>query len=119
MPLVRVEMRKGRSPEYKKTLLNCIHESLIKALGIEDWDRFQRIVEIEPDDFETAPGKGEGFMIIEITLFPGRTKEQKKSLIEALTSSLDENLHIEATDVFIVIHEPPLENWGMAGVQKG
>lgn len=119
MPLVRVEMRKGRSPEYKKTLLNCIHESLIKALGIEDWDRFQRIVEIEPDDFETAPGKGEGFMIIEITLFPGRTKEQKKSLIETLTASLVENLHIEATDVFIVIHEPPLENWGMAGVQKG
>ena len=119
MPLVRVEMRKGRSPEYKKTLLNCIHESLIKALGIEDWDRFQRIVEIEPNDFETAPEKGEGFMIIEITLFPGRTKEQKKSLIEILTASLVENLHIEATDVFIVIHEPPLENWGMAGVQKG
>lgn len=119
MPLVRVEMRKGRSPEYKKILLNCIHESLIKALGIEDWDRFQRIVEIDPDDFETAPGKGEGFMIIEITLFPGRTKEQKKSLIEILTSSLVANLHIEATDVFIVIHEPPLENWGMAGVQKG
>ncbi len=119
MPLVRVEMRKGRSPEYKKTLLNCIHESLIKAIGIEDWDRFQRIVEIEPDDFETAPGKGEGFMIIEIALFPGRTKDQKKSLIETLTASLVENLHIEPTDVFIVIHEPPLENWGMAGVQKG
>ena len=119
MPLVRVDMIKGKDKEYKKTLLECIHEGLVESIGIEDWDRFQRIVEIEPNDFETAPGKGEGFMIIEITLFPGRTKEQKKSLIEILTSSLVENLHIKATDVFIVIHEPPLENWGMAGVQKG
>lgn len=58
-------------------------------------------------------------MIIEITLFPGRTKEQKKALIEHLTASLVDNLHIPPTDVFIVIHEPPLENWGMGGRQKG
>ena len=119
MPLVRVDIIKGKSPEYKKTLLNCIHESLVETLGIEDWDRFQRIVEIEKEDFETAPGKTDGFMIIEITLFPGRTKEQKKDLIERLTASLVENLKIEPTDVFIVIHEPALENWGMGGRQKG
>ena len=75
-------------------------------------------MEVEKEDFETAPGKTDGFMIIEITLFPGRTKEQKKDLIEKLTASLVENLKIEPTDVFIVIHEPALENWGMGGRQK-
>ena len=119
MPLVRVEMRKGRSPEYKKTLLNCIHESLIKALGIEDWDRFQRIVEIEAADFEIPDGKTENFMIIELELFPGRSKEQKAQAIARITELLGERLEVAATDVFIVIHEPPLENWGMAGKAKG
>ena len=28
MPLVKVEIVKGKSSEYKKTLLDCIHEAL-------------------------------------------------------------------------------------------
>lgn len=119
MPLVRVDMIKGKDKEYKKTLLECIHEGLVESIGIEDWDRFQRIVEIDREDFETAPGKTENFMIIEITMFPGRTKEQKKALIERVTAKLVERLSIVATDVFIVINEPADENWGMAGKQRG
>ena len=119
MPLVRVELIKGKTSEYKKTILNCIHESLVESIGIEDWDRFQRIVEIPKDDFETAPEKTDNFMIIELTLFPGRTKEQKGDAIKAITSRLSNSLGIAPTDVFIVINEPPLENWGMGGVQKG
>ena len=119
MPLVRIDMIKGKDAEYKKTLLDCIHDGLIESIGIEDWDRFQRIVEFEKDDFETAPFKTDNFMIIEITMFQGRTKEQKKTLIETVTSKLVERLSIEPTDVFIVINEPADENWGMGGRQRG
>ena len=119
MPLVRVDMIKGKDPEYKKTVLDCIHIGLMESIGIEDWDRFQRIVEIPRGDFETAPGKTDEFMIIELTLFPGRTKEQKGAAIKAITSRLENSLGIDPTDVFIVINEPPFENWGMGGVQKG
>ena len=118
MPLVRIEMIKGQSTEYKKTLLDCIHEGLMESIGIEDWDRFQRIIEIDPEDFETAPGKTDKFMIIEITMFPGRSKEQKKALIETITQKLGDRLSVSPTDVFIVINEPPNENWGLGGKQK-
>jgi 4-oxalocrotonate tautomerase family enzyme len=57
-------------------------------------------------------------MIIELTIFPGRSREQKKDAIEKITGLLCENLGIPATDVFIVMNEPPLENWGMGGNQK-
>ena len=117
MPLVRVDMRKGKSPEYKKTVLDCIHEGLVEAIQIEDWDRFQRIVEIEPDDFEYPSFKTENFMIIELTIFPGRTAEQKASAIQKITEKLQQKLAINPTDIFIVIHEPPFENWGMGGQQ--
>ena len=119
MPLVRIEMIKGKSAEYKKQVLECVHTGLEEALGIPDWDRFQRIVEIPREDFETAPGKSDNFMIIELTLFPGRTKEQKGNAIKTITAKLSEKLGINPPDVFIVINEPTLENWGMAGVQKG
>ena len=43
MPLVRIELNwKGKSSEYKKTLLNCVHCGLIESFAIEDLDRFQR-----------------------------------------------------------------------------
>ena len=118
MPLVRIEIKKGHSREYKKTLLDCVHEGLMESIGIEDWDRFQRIIEIDPEGFETAPGKTDKFMIIEITMFPGRSKEQKKALIETITQKLGDRLSIEPTDVFIVLNEPPNENWGLGGKQK-
>ena len=104
--------------EYKKFVLESVHNGLVASLGIEDWDRFQRIIEYEKCDFETAPEKTDNFMIIELSLFPGRTKEQKKMAIEMITSNLVSSLSIKPTDVFIVINEPPLENWGMGGNQK-
>ena len=99
-------------------MLECIHSALVEALGIENWDRFQRITEIDRADFEIPAGKTESFTIIELTLFPGRTKEQKKAVIEGITEKLHEALSIPKEDVFIIIQEPPLENWGLAGKQK-
>ena len=118
MPLVRVEIIKGKSAEYKKTLLDCIHDGLMESIGIADWDRFQRIIEIDRGDFETPSEKTDQFTIIEITMFPERTKEQKKALIETVTKKLGKRLKIRPTDVFIVLREPPDENWGLGGRQR-
>ena len=118
MPLVRVDIIKGKSKEYKKTLLDCIHEGLAGAFGIDDDDRFQRITEIDTEDFERSPEKTDDFMIIELTIFPGRTTAQKASAISSITANISERLGVSPKDVFIVINEPPLENWGFAGKQK-
>ena len=115
MPLVKIEMIRGKSPETKKKILDIVHEGLIEALSIEDWDRFQRILEYDKENFEIPEGKTDAFMIIELTIFPGRTKEQKGSAVELITQRLNEELGIPKTDVFIIINEPPKENWGLAG----
>lgn len=52
MPLVRIEILKGKDLVYKKTLLDAVHTALIKAIQIEDEDRFQRLYEVEEDLFE-------------------------------------------------------------------
>ena len=46
MPLVKVEMLKGKSKEFKKIVLDCVHDGLMDSIGIEGWDRFQRIEDI-------------------------------------------------------------------------
>ena len=103
MPLIEVGMFKGKSAEFKKTILDCI----------------QRITEYDRDSFEYPSFKSDNFMIIELTLFPGRTKEQKGKAVEAITTGLQTCLSIDPSDVFIIINEPPLENWGMGGQLKG
>ena len=119
MPIVKVSMLEGKTPEYKKTVLDSIHDGLVESIGIEDWDRFQRIEEFAREDFEKPDFKSDDFMIIEISLFPGRSKELKGKLIETVAGNLKERLSVDPSDVFILITEPPLENWGIGGKQKG
>ena len=117
MPLVRIEIIKGQSKEYKKTLLQSVHDGLVSALSIPDDDRNQRLYELDECCYERSPGKTEKFTFIELTLFPGRSTEMKKMTISEITRFLEERLHISPTDVFIIINEPQLENWGLRGEQ--
>ena len=118
MPLVRIEIIKGKSIEYKKEMLDAVHTALVNAIQIEDWDRFQRLYEIDDGLYERSESKTDRFTMIEITMFPGRTKEQKARIYEEIVKELYGRLGIQETDVFIVINEPPNENWGLAGKQR-
>ncbi|MGZ7117831.1 MAG: tautomerase family protein, partial [Methanobacterium sp.] len=51
-PLVKIEILKGKSKEYKKALLDGIHDALVESIKIPDNDRFQRLYELEEDNFE-------------------------------------------------------------------
>ena len=118
MPLVKIEILKGKTPEYKKMLLEGVHAALEKSLGIGSWDRFQRLYELDPECFEMSDSKSDKFTMIEISMFPGRSKEQKKALFEEIVKELDSRLGIVNTDIFILINEPDNENWGLAGIQR-
>ena len=54
-------------------------------------------------------------MIIEITMFKGRSLEAKKRLYKNIVKNLTGALNIDGNDIIIVLHEPPLENWGIRG----
>ena len=61
-------------------MIDTVHKGLESALGIESWDRFHRLYETDDELFERIDEKTDKFTMIEISLFPGRTKQQKKSL---------------------------------------
>jgi len=117
MPLVKIEIIKGKSDEYKSTLLQSVHDGLVNAISVPDENRIQRLYELDECSFERSTGKTDKFTLIEFTLFPGRSAELKKGLITEITRLLGERLQIEPPDVFIIINEPPFENWGFRGIQ--
>jgi phenylpyruvate tautomerase PptA (4-oxalocrotonate tautomerase family) len=116
MPLVRPEVRKGRSATHKQALLDAVHAALVEALGIPDHDRMQRIVEHAREDVEWPPGSSDDFVLVEVTMFAGRSQQAKRRLYQALVRNFGE-LSVGPTDVMVVLHEPPMENWAMRGGQ--
>jgi phenylpyruvate tautomerase PptA (4-oxalocrotonate tautomerase family) len=114
MPLVRIEIAAGHAAEYKNALLNGVHDALVEAIGIPDSDRRQRLYELDEQHFEHS-GRTDSYTIIEITMFKGRSFEAKKALYAAIVRNLEADPGISGSEVSIVIHDPPLENWGIRG----
>jgi phenylpyruvate tautomerase PptA (4-oxalocrotonate tautomerase family) len=115
MPLVKVEILKGKTQEYKNAIFDGIHSALVEAFKIPDDDRIQRLYELEKDCFETSTTKTENITLIELTVFKGRSYEAKKNLYSAIVRNLAESPGIDGKDILIVINEPPFENWGING----
>ncbi|MBI5680795.1 MAG: tautomerase family protein [Methanobacterium sp.] len=115
MPLVKIEIRKGKSAEHKKAILDGVHDALVKSIKIPDHDRFQRLYELNNENFESPPNKTDNVTLIEITMFKGRTMSAKKDLYKAIVDNLAKNPGIDGDDIVIILIEPPLENWGIRG----
>ena len=114
MPAARIEIREGRSSSEKKALLEAVHSALVEALKIPEDDGIRRLHELPAECFEVSPDKTEMFTLIEITMFPGRSFDAKRALYRALVRNLGE-LGVAPNDVFVILHEPPMENWGIRG----
>lgn len=115
MPLVRITVRTGKSPEYKKALLDGVHSALIQAFKIPEYDRFQMLHELNQNHFEIPRARTDDVVVIEITAFKGRSNEAKRELYRAIVDNLAKSPEIKGDDIMIVVHEPPLENWSIRG----
>ncbi|MEK6698809.1 MAG: tautomerase family protein [Nitrospirota bacterium] len=115
MPLVRMTIRSGKSAYYKKALLDGVHNALVRAFKIPEHDRFQILHELDAEHFEAPQAKTENVTMVEITAFKGRSSEAKKELYRSIVENLAENPGIKGDDIMIIVHEPPLENWGIRG----
>lgn len=117
MPLIKIEILKGKSDLYKETLCGAVNDAVVTVLGIDPGVNFQRLCEAENGFYGKNAGK-EGFCIIEINMYPGRDAEVKKRLMNEIIRLLDERLNIDKADIFILINDPPFENWCFGGTIK-
>ena len=114
LPIVKIEIRKGKTKEHKKAILTGVHDALVESVKITDHDRLQRIYELDDDNFESN-AKTDNITIIEIILYKGRSNEAKKALYKAINNNLALDPGIDGNDIIIVLIEPPLKNWGIRG----
>ena len=114
MPLAKIEVRKSRPENEIQDMIEAVYQAQREALKVPEGDRQIRYVEYKPAHFAVPPGKTENYTLVEITLFPGRSLEAKRNLYQSIVRRFGA-FGIDPTDVFIVLNEPPLDNWGIQG----
>ncbi|MFH2134798.1 MAG: tautomerase family protein [Pseudomonadota bacterium] len=114
MPIAKIEVRKHRSPEQVQAIMEAVYQAQRAALKVPERDRQIRYIEHRPEHFHVPPGKSENYTLVEITLFAGRSLETKRELYREIVVRLG-GIGIAAEDIFIVLREEPLENWGIRG----
>jgi phenylpyruvate tautomerase PptA (4-oxalocrotonate tautomerase family) len=110
MPIVRVNRLAGHSTQQNRRLLDAVHAALVEAFRIPDADRIQILVEHDAASFEIPSDRTTAFTWVEILAFPGRSVEAKRKLYQSIAVRF-ESEGIDAGDLFVLISEPPLENW--------
>jgi 4-oxalocrotonate tautomerase len=116
MPLVRIDLPRGKSADYRRTLGDVVYEAMVKAINVPVNDRFQVITEHAPENLvidRTYLGieRSADCVVIQLFLNEGRTTELKKAFYRAVADGLNERLGLRKQDVFITLVEVKKENW--------
>lgn len=102
--------------EFRNLISDLIHSCVVDALALPQDKRFHRFLPLEKGDFIYPPDRSEKYVIIEVSMFEGRTVETKKKLIHLLFSRLSAQVGIRPVDLEITITETPKHNWGIRGL---
>ena len=120
MPFVKLYLRKGKSPEYLRSVSDAVHEALVTQANVPRDDRFHVLQELDDDALIAHPSYGgvnrsKELIIIEITLNAGRTVEIKKNLYADIARRLGEAADVRPDDVMVSLVEVSKENWSFGG----
>jgi len=114
MPIAKIEVRRSWSSEQQQRLISALHAAMMDALKTPERDKQIRYVEHLPEHFAVPPQASENYTLVELSMFPGRSLEAKRHLYQGIVKRFGE-IGIEAKDVFIVLNEVPMDNWGIRG----
>jgi 4-oxalocrotonate tautomerase family enzyme len=116
MPQTKIYAQVDWINSRRDQLSAVIQACLVEAMGFGPDLRFQRFIPLEPENFLYPAPRTERYTIIEISLFVGRSDDQKRQLIQRLFQRLLAELDLDPMDVEILIFELPQQNWGVRGL---
>jgi len=116
MPFVRIDLKKGKSVEYRRTLGEIVYKAMIDLINVPVDDKFQVITEHEREDLRFAESYlgnrySEDLVFIQITLNAGRSVELKKAFYKRIVDEFQKQLQGRPDDVVINLVEVAKENW--------
>ena len=116
MPLARIDLIQGKSPEYRATIGQVVYEAMVATLNVPKDDRFQVIAEHPAAGLVYDPDyvgihRTDDCVFIQVTLNEGRTTDQKRAFYKAIADGLHERLGMRREDVLITLVPVAKEDW--------
>ncbi|MGT2463533.1 tautomerase family protein [Sinomonas atrocyanea] len=115
MPLVRIDVAAGRTPEQLARISRAVHEAILAEYRIPERDYFHIVTEHAPGQI-VAQDAGLGFerssgvVMIQIFTQGGRSQEAKEALFAAVARNLGD-AGVAGEDVFIGYVENTAGDW--------
>ena len=115
MPLVRIDLIKGREVAELTRLCDTLHGCVVDALGVPDRDRFQIVTQHAPHEL-IIQDVGLGFahsdrvVVIQITTTP-RSLTARKALFALITERLAQDCQINPADIMINLVPVSESDW--------
>lgn len=119
MPMARISLHKGKSPEYLQALADGVYESMVETFKTPPHDRFQIIDQHEPgamifDRHFFSDGRSDDFVIIEITVGRVRSTEVKRAFYKDLVARLAQAPGLRPADVLIIVSTSQEDEWSFS-----
>nr|WP_314876850.1 tautomerase family protein [uncultured Pseudomonas sp.] len=123
MPLLKIDVIKGRSEEAITTLLDTLHSAMVEAFEVPERDRYQILNEHEPSRL-IIQDTGLGFqrtndVVVITAISRPRSAEMKKKFYALVAQGLEANCGISPQDVMVSVVVNSDEDWsfGMGRAQ--
>jgi hypothetical protein len=116
MAQVKIFARRAHLQGVRGALSDAIHRVLQETLGLPADKRFHRFLALDDGDFVHPPDRGEGYTILELVMFEGRSGKTRRACLRRLMAEVPAATGIPVGDLEIVILESPKTNWGIRGV---
>lgn len=115
MPLVRIDVQEGRTPEQLRLVADVVQEVMLDVFAAPPRDRYQIITE-HPVGHIIAEDTGLGFErtggVTVIQIFQqGRSEDQKKAAYRELARRLEERCGIAPTDLVVSVVANGRQDW--------
>jgi phenylpyruvate tautomerase PptA (4-oxalocrotonate tautomerase family) len=116
MPLVRIDVRKGKTPAYRAAIADGVHRAMVETINVPSADRFQIVTEHPAEGLVYDPSylgiaRSDDLVVVQITLNAGRTVEMKRALYARIVELLGAAPGVRREDVMVSLVEVAKENW--------
>jgi phenylpyruvate tautomerase PptA (4-oxalocrotonate tautomerase family) len=115
MPLVRIDLQAGRTPEQVRELADAVQDVMLSTFAAPPGDRHQVITEhpvghVICDDTGLGLSRTDDLVVIQV-IQQGRSEEQKTAMYAALAALLEDRCGLDPDDLVVSVTENTRADW--------
>ena len=116
MPISHITLRRGYSTEYLEAISQGLQQALVTTFDVPEQDCFQIFHSMEAGAMRGHPhyltsGRGEDWLLIEITAGKPRSPQIKRALDRDLAARFAANPGLASGELMVVIRHNAAEDW--------